>query len=100
MPRWLSCKNATSPAETIPGFALLQVVGQEEVERQVVYDVARPNLYIAQSQNPAHLLINGPTPIPAGRFGSATQDFPARVLHEKADAVLAGEGTGNTCGPR
>lgn len=98
--RWLSCKNVTSPAETIPGFALMQVTGQDEVERQVVYHVARPDLYIEQSQNPALLLVNGPTPIPAGRFGSATQDFPARVLHEKSDASDAVAGAFPTCGPR
>lgn len=98
--RWLSCKNATSPAETIPGFALMRVTGQEEVERQVVYSVARPDLYIEQSQNPAQLLFNGPTPIPPGRYGSATQDFPARVLHEKSDSSDSVVGLRGTCGPR
>lgn len=98
--RWLSCKNATSPAETIPGFALMLVTGQEEVERQVVYSVARPNGYIEQSQNPAQLMFNGPTPIPPGQFGSATQDFPARVLHERSESSGTSAGLRSTCGPR
>lgn len=98
--RWLSCKNVAIPAETIPGFALLQVVGQEEIERQVVYRVAKPSTAVEQSQNPARLLFNSPTPIPPGQFGAATQDFPARVLHETSDTIVLREGAGNTCGPR
>lgn len=98
--RWLSCKNITSPAETIPGFALMQVRGQEEVERQVVYGVAKPSGYIEASQNPAELMFNGPTPIPPGKFGAATQDFPARVLHERSESGGAGIAMGAACGPR
>ena len=82
------------------GFALLRITGQDEVERQVVYGVARPDAALAESQNPALLLINGPTPIPAGKFGSATQDFPARVLHETSDDGSTLEAASRSCGPR
>src|SRR5438067_85095 len=98
--RWLSCRNATRPAETIPGFALMQITGQEQVERQVVFDVARPDQFIEEAQNGAKLLFNGPTPILAGKFGAATQDFPARVLHELSDSGQSGHLLGFPCGPR
>jgi hypothetical protein len=96
--RWLSCRNATSPGETIPGFALMRIAGQEEMEGQVVFRVAQPDAESERAQDPAGLLINGPTPIPAGMFGAATQDFPARVLHATSDA--GSNAAALMCGPR
>lgn len=119
--RKLSVKNMTN--ETIPGFACMyldidrapdtatehieQFYSHEAERGKGVYLVGKPNAVCEAMQNPALLIINGPTPIPPYQNGWGTQDWPAQVLAygsypKKTDANLAGIHlpNGAWCGPK
>lgn len=85
--RWLPVFNATSPKETIPGFALMAVAGGVVLNGQHVFNVAKHDSGIASESNqfPSRMIFNGPTPIPPERYGQGTQDCPARALIEAED---------------
>ncbi len=100
--RWLSVVNRSD--EQIPGFALLRLdriinthISQELLDGQAVYKVYKPDSDSEAMQNPAMLLVNGPTPIPPGKYGKATQDWPATVLHDGKEDGLP---NGFPCGPK
>lgn len=83
--RWIECQNDTSPAEEIPGSALMRVTG---VTSTGIIKVAKPNT------NDQDCVVNGPIPIPAQTdavptYGICTRDFPAWALYDAADGTPA-----------
>ena len=93
--RWFPLKNMEQ-TETIPGFALVMLkkgdrngfFTQEMLEQQAVWRGYRPDADAEALQDPAMLVVNGPTPIPPGQIGKCTQDWPAQVLHDgSADSL-------------
>lgn len=80
--RWIPVFNTSG--ETIPPFAAMRIVDQRVVERQVVWNVAKPNATSELEQDRAAHIINGPEPIGASgdaRYGAGTQDLPCQALY-------------------
>lgn len=101
--RWFSVVNRGT--KTIPGFGICSTklddgdnfVTQEDVEGQVVWRVYPCGETTAAAlQDPTMLWVNGPTPIPPGGFGKASQDWPLQVLHNGKEDALP---NGYDCGP-
>lgn len=101
--RWLAVKNKSG--EPIPGHALMCLkkddgngfYAQEVVRNQVHWKVYKPDEDAELYQDPATLIINGPTPIPIDGEGQGTQDWPAQVLH---DGARDGLPNFRVCGPK
>lgn len=107
--RWIPVRNMQDGKEgraklTIPGFALMMLnvadrdryFTQDREDGAVVFRVYRPDAEAQARQDPAMLIVNGPTPIPPGKDGKGTQDWPAQVLHNGAEDSLP---NGVPCGP-
>jgi hypothetical protein len=69
--RWLECENAGG--STVPAFGAVRVSGSGT---DGVLEVERP------TQDSQDVLINGPSPIPAGRVGTCTPDAPVYALYD------------------
>lgn len=101
--RWLAVKNCES-SKTIPGYGVIALrpsdnSGQFATElrdQQIVYRGWQTDAN-TEGQDPALYLINGPTPIPPGNVGRASQDWPAVALHDGAADSLS---IGDPCGPK
>lgn len=85
--RWLPLRNDSG--ETLPAFACARITGVTIVEGQVVTTVAKPSTTLAR-----HYLINGPSAVANGKYGSGTIDCPAYVLYDTADTPAFQEGWG------
>lgn len=91
--------------ETIPGYGLVYLdvdngagwFGTQGGRDDVVFLVGKPNASAVDIQDPALLAVNGPIPIPPGRRGVVTQDWPAQVLHYGFQDGLP---NGWQCGPK
>lgn len=84
---------------------VLNGAGTERVDGVEVFRVQKCTQRGAELQEPWNFIFNGPTPIPAGKIGTGTLDFPALGLHEpKSDRPGSEWGNewlfaGDECGP-
>lgn len=101
--RWLAVKNMSG--EAIPGHALMCLKKDDgdgfychEIKgNQILWRVYKPDEDAELFQNPATLIVNGPTVIPPDGEGKGTQDWPAQVLHDGARDALPNF---RVCGPK
>jgi hypothetical protein len=77
--RWLEIKNAGGTA--VPEYGLVRVTGVDADNE--LLEVQQPN---AEGQD---VLVNGPTQIPAGGYGSAYDDWLVDALYESGDGTPA-----------
>ena len=76
-------------SETVPGFAVLRVVGVMQLEGQAVLRVEQPNgtyerLYY----------VNGPVPVALGEYGVCCAGQPAFVAYDTGSTPATGESWG------
>ena len=103
--RWLSCVNKSN--EEIPPYAIMMLhdysnretrgYGAYEQDGQAVWYVNKCDALMEEHQNAACLFVNSNEPIPKGKPGRCTRDWPAQVAHDGSFDKL---GPGMPCGPR
>lgn len=92
------------PYKTIPGFALVMLDPEDGndfftvdlKDEQAVFRGWQCTTLGATLADPAMFVVNGPTPIPPGRYGHCSQDWPLQVLHDGSGDRLP---NGIPCGP-
>ena len=90
-PRFLPVKNADS--EACPPFGLIKVTGTDLTNGYLTG--TRPD-----TDDETDLLVNGPTPIPAGQAGSAVAGFPASAAYSQANDAGAAPAVGEVWGAK
>lgn len=89
--RWLPCKNVGS--YDIPPHGVVEITGSTNPETgAVLHSVTRPT---AANLSPVLVAVNGPTTIPAGKYGAVTQDWPVFALYNTANSPVVGDTWGS-----
>lgn len=83
--RWVPVYNPTD--YVIPPFAVMRITGVTLRERQIIYQVGKPNSESESLQRTEKHLFNGSTAIAKKGYGSGTMDFPGMALIESVDDV-------------
>jgi hypothetical protein len=92
--RWQPCLNVTFPAEDIPGYAAMRVVGLvTEADGTKILAVGKPF-----AGNDGKLVINGPIPLLKNSRGGCNAEWHSKVLYDNTNTPGVGETWGSAIG--